>query len=475
MPTIPSYSNATVQELIDNGFEFLGDVAGETRNVTDDVLYNRMIILEENPQSGTTYTLVAGDQGKEVYMTNTSPKTLTIPVTSGFIIGAPIGIRNGGSGILNITPATGVTLLSVSLALEQHETAVLVPRATNSWKVYIAGTGGSSLTSLNPVTGLSATVNSSSQITLNWSDTNTSPNETNVLVQVSTNGTTYSTLATLGANSVTYAATGLTPGTLYYFRVINKGNGTTTTDSTFTQTSATTTGSSYLDSISWLGWFDPEQDITTVTSGSDLLVTAWEDQTTSNVNSKLLQPTTGKQPKLIAAAVNGHDVVEISATTWMDTVNFRIPATKPYTIMGMVRFTNFTGGGSIGYVINHGANQHDIGHWFGGSNQKMFMYSTAQVLSPSNLSSATVYIYCAVFYGDSTPDELYINDGTTPVATGDAGGNTAAPPGKIGIGDITDGGNGANARIGRIYAYNGVLSGAERAGAMNELKTYYGI
>jgi hypothetical protein len=60
-------------------------------------------------------------------------------------------------------------------------------------------------------------------ISLAWNDNST--NETGFQIQRSTNGTTWTTIATRPAGSTTYTNTGLTPNTLYYYRVraINGG------------------------------------------------------------------------------------------------------------------------------------------------------------------------------------------------------------------------------------------------------------
>jgi fibronectin type 3 domain-containing protein len=68
-------------------------------------------------------------------------------------------------------------------------------------------------------TGLSATVISSSQIDLTWTDNST--NETGFVVERAANGSFSVGLITvnLGANATTYSATGLAGGTTYWFRV----------------------------------------------------------------------------------------------------------------------------------------------------------------------------------------------------------------------------------------------------------------
>ena len=64
---------------------------------------------------------------------------------------------------------------------------------------------------------LAATTASSSQIDLAWNDSETT--ESNYEVSRSIDDVTWSTIATLAADSTSYSATGLDPSTLYYFRV----------------------------------------------------------------------------------------------------------------------------------------------------------------------------------------------------------------------------------------------------------------
>jgi hypothetical protein len=56
-----------------------------------------------------------------------------------------------------------------------------------------------------------------SSLTVNWSDNAT--NETNIILERSTDGTNFTVIATLGANVTSYNDSGLTPNTLYYYQV----------------------------------------------------------------------------------------------------------------------------------------------------------------------------------------------------------------------------------------------------------------
>ena len=65
---------------------------------------------------------------------------------------------------------------------------------------------------------LTATATSSSQTNLSWTDNST--NETGFKIERKAGaGGTYSQIATVGSNVITYSDTGLTPGTNYYYRV----------------------------------------------------------------------------------------------------------------------------------------------------------------------------------------------------------------------------------------------------------------
>lgn len=64
---------------------------------------------------------------------------------------------------------------------------------------------------------LSTEVPAASSLIVNWNDNST--NETNFVLERSTNGTNFNVIATLGANITSYNDTGLTPNTLYYYQV----------------------------------------------------------------------------------------------------------------------------------------------------------------------------------------------------------------------------------------------------------------
>ena len=72
-------------------------------------------------------------------------------------------------------------------------------------------------TNLNFTNALTSGTPAASSLTVNWNDNST--NETNYVLERSLNGTAFSVIATLPANTTSYNETGLTPNTSYYYRV----------------------------------------------------------------------------------------------------------------------------------------------------------------------------------------------------------------------------------------------------------------
>ena len=98
-----------------------------------------------NAQTGTSYTLVLTDAGKQITMTNASASTLTIPTnaTVAFATGVKIVVINLGAGAVTLTAAGGVTLSAntTNFAIPQYQVATLIKTGTNTW-VANTGSGG---------------------------------------------------------------------------------------------------------------------------------------------------------------------------------------------------------------------------------------------------------------------------------------------------------------------------------------------
>lgn len=93
-----------------------------------------------------------------------------------------------------------------------------------------------SITSLN-APSLTATAVNSSTVSLSWTDV---ANETSYLLQRSQDNASWLTVAQLAANTTQFTNSGLSPSTLYYYRIKAVGDNTTYADSPFSSGSTTT-------------------------------------------------------------------------------------------------------------------------------------------------------------------------------------------------------------------------------------------
>jgi len=89
-----------------------------------------------NAQTGTTYTLVLGDN--TVTMSNASANTLTVPPNSSvaFPIGTVIVINNLGAGTTSVTGGTGVSINGVSTGTftrDQYAGGAIQKTGTDTW------------------------------------------------------------------------------------------------------------------------------------------------------------------------------------------------------------------------------------------------------------------------------------------------------------------------------------------------------
>ena len=91
-----------------------------------------------NTQTGTTYTLVAGDAGDLVTLNNASAITLTVPLNSSvaFATGTQITIAQLGAGQVTVAGAVGVTVSASDSSTKlrtQYSAATIIKTGTNSW------------------------------------------------------------------------------------------------------------------------------------------------------------------------------------------------------------------------------------------------------------------------------------------------------------------------------------------------------
>lgn len=92
--------------------------------------------LTLNAQTGTTYTLVAGDKNKLVTLSNGSAIALTVPTNASvpYATGSQINIQQLGAGQVTVTGDTGVTVTGTGTKLRaQYSAATLIKTGTDSW------------------------------------------------------------------------------------------------------------------------------------------------------------------------------------------------------------------------------------------------------------------------------------------------------------------------------------------------------
>jgi len=94
-----------------------------------------------NAQTGTTYTLVLTDAGKNVTLSNASSVTVTIPANSSvaYATGTVISLTNLGAGTVTVAAGGGVTLNGSTLTISQYSASSIMKIATDTWVLTSGG------------------------------------------------------------------------------------------------------------------------------------------------------------------------------------------------------------------------------------------------------------------------------------------------------------------------------------------------
>jgi hypothetical protein len=135
MATTTNYSWATPDDtaLVKDGASAIRTLGSSV----DTTVYTVATTSTINTQTGTTYTLVIGDAGKLVTLSNASAIALTVPTNAvaAYPTGTRIDLLQLGAGQVTISGA-GVTFTSKGSALKitgQYSAATLIKTATNTW------------------------------------------------------------------------------------------------------------------------------------------------------------------------------------------------------------------------------------------------------------------------------------------------------------------------------------------------------
>lgn len=134
-------TSGTVTLAIDSTVATLtGSQTLTNKTLTAPVINGGLINLTLNAQTGTTYTLVAGDSGKLVTLANASAITLTLP-PSVFAVGEQINIAQTGAGQVTFAQGAGVTIVSTGATAsapkisKQYAAATVICTASNTFLV----------------------------------------------------------------------------------------------------------------------------------------------------------------------------------------------------------------------------------------------------------------------------------------------------------------------------------------------------
>jgi hypothetical protein len=116
-----------------------------TGDVLSAGMYNGLVTFTLNDQTGTTYTPVLDDQYQVlVTRSNAAASTMTIPTNASvaFPVGTVITVLNKGVGLVSISGAVGVTILSAGAVaaiptLAQYKSCAIMQTSANNW--YVVG------------------------------------------------------------------------------------------------------------------------------------------------------------------------------------------------------------------------------------------------------------------------------------------------------------------------------------------------
>jgi hypothetical protein len=97
---------------------------------------DRGVVLGVTADTTTAYTLVIGDAGNVVTMSNGSASTITVPPNSAvaFPIGTQVTVSMLGAGVVTPTEGAGVTI-NGEVAMAQFVTIVLTKILEDTWIV----------------------------------------------------------------------------------------------------------------------------------------------------------------------------------------------------------------------------------------------------------------------------------------------------------------------------------------------------
>jgi hypothetical protein len=129
-PALDDLTDVTITSAATNDVVYFNGTAWVNK-------YVQSIPTSTNAQSGTTYTLVLGDAGKIVEVSNSSAITVTIPTNASvaYPVGTQITILQTGAGQITVAAPSGGTLNYTpgNKLRAQWSSATLLKRSTDTW------------------------------------------------------------------------------------------------------------------------------------------------------------------------------------------------------------------------------------------------------------------------------------------------------------------------------------------------------
>ncbi len=203
---LPKLNGASAPTIAAAGTDYVSPSVATTYSAKQTFPGSDWFMGGVNAQTGTSYTMAAGDENKVVTVSNSSAVAVTLPqaTTAGFGSGSVFTVVNRGAANATITPTTSTINGAASLVLATNQGAIIYSDGTNyTAELGLSTSSSSGVSSLNSLTG-AVTLAAGSNITLTPSG--------NTITMASTGGGSFTT-QTNGTNNLTQGALNIENGT----------------------------------------------------------------------------------------------------------------------------------------------------------------------------------------------------------------------------------------------------------------------